>query len=82
MKFIKMCISKTKLQNIPIINMVGGRGVQPHFCPFCPDFDVSWGKMGTNVQKWGKKYMERERKNIRFSKLLILYYHYFRHINY
>ena len=33
-------------------------------------------------QKWGKKYMEREGKSIRFSKLLILYNHYFRHINY
>ena len=33
-------------------------------------------------EKWGKKYMEREGKSIRFSKLLILYYHYFRHINY
>ena len=33
-------------------------------------------------KKWGKKYMEREGKSIRFSKFLILYYHYFRHINY
>ena len=82
MKFIKMCISKTKLPNIPISHMVG-RGVQSHFCPSPnPDFDVPWGKMGKNVQKWGKKYVEREGKSIRFSKLLILYYHYFRHINY
>ena len=62
---------------------VRGWGVQPHFCPSPnPDFDVSWERMGKNVQKWGKKYMEREGKSIRFSKLLILYYHYFRHINY
>ena len=58
-------------------------GVQPHFCPSPNlDFDVSWEKMGENVQKWGKKYMEREGKSIRFSKLLIIYYYYFRHINY
>ena len=61
-------------------------GVQPHFFHFCPspnsDFDVSWEKMGKNVQKWGKKYMEREGKIIHFSKLLTLYYHYFWHINY
>ena len=66
---------------IVIIIVIGG--VQPHFCPSPnPDFDVSWEKMGENVQKWGKKYMKREGKSIRFSKLLILYYHYFRHINY
>ena len=61
----------------------GSNPIFPHFCPSPnPYFDVSWGKMGKNVQKWGKKYMEREGKSIRFSKLWILYYHYFRRINY
>ena len=64
----------------------GGGGSNPIFTHFCPspnpDFDVFWGKMGKNVQKWGKKCMEREGKSIHFSKLLILYYHYFRHIDY
>ena len=43
------------------------------------DFNVSWGKMCKNGEK---KYMEREGKNIYFSKLLILYHHYLWHINY
>ena len=78
--------AQVNLKNCPYLlpilsNIVWG--VQPHFCPSPnPDFDVSWEKMGKNVQKWGKKYMERERKSIRFRKLLMLYYHYFRHINY
>ena len=28
--------------------------------------------MGKNVKKWGKKYMEREGKSIRFNKLLYI----------
>ena len=41
----------------------GGGGVQPHFYPSPnPDFDMSWGKMGKNVQKWGKSiWKEREK---------------------
>ena len=38
--------------------------------------------LGEKCGKMGKKYMEREGKSIHFSKLLTLYYHHIRHINY
>ena len=42
-----------------------------HFFPSCAEIWI-WEKMGKNVKKWGKKYMEREGKSIRFNKLLYI----------
>ena len=37
--------------------------------------------MGKNVKKWGKKYMEKEGKSIRFKKLLYIIIIVFRILN-
>ena len=56
--------------------MGGGGGSNPIFAQDTPKFGFG------DVKKWGKKYMEREGKSIRFNKLLynVHYYHSFLHI--